>query len=181
MHNQELIDLGKEYQLAKSKYEQAVRSIVRNSTTMQNKTLFWKMIDDLAYFIDKSVPNRDDPVRYGIQNWLREIELNNCEGYDNEDIPSFIATYSKLREHLAKQLLSIDMNLTNIVDALPLAGKKVCLIVLAGQVSSLNQLQSVVRSEDRLQIQILIKENRVLQWLEQAYSDRLCSDLTILS
>lgn len=175
---EDLARLGKEYQLAKSKYEQAVRSIIRNSATMQNKAIFWKMVDDLAGFVQRSLLHRDDPVRHGIEFWLREVQLHGGEGYDFDDIPSFIRTYSKLKEAIARSLLAIDVHLTDVIDALPLAGKQTCLFVLGGEVKALEELPLVVHKHGRLETQVLNKENHVGQWLEQSYSDRLCGALT---
>lgn len=175
---QELIQLGKEYHLAKSNYEQYVRDIIRNSTVIQNKALFWQMIDDLTIFIQKDLKKRDDPFRNGIHNWMRVVYIVGGDGYDFENLPAFILTYSKLKESLAKKILLIENNLSDLIDALPLAGKQSCLIVLSGMVLTLENLQEILYKTDRLGSQIMTKENHVEQWLEQAYSDKLRESLT---
>lgn len=171
-----LIQLSKEYKFAKTAYEHAVRTLIRTAPVLQNKSVFWQIIDDIANHIEKQLEKRDDPVRNGICVWLKAVELNNYD-YDFDDIPSFIVTYAKLKESLAKRILSIGPNLSDVVDALPLAGKKICLLILEEKISDFSQLSAFFHKFGRLEDQILKKENHVEQWLEQCYSDRLCEFL----
>jgi hypothetical protein len=175
---EELIQLSKDYIFAKQKYEHAVMTIVRTSPVMQDKSLFWKMLGDLILFIDKQLHKRADPVRNGISSWLNHV-WSKQEDYSEKDIPSFVRTYGKLKESLAKKLLKMDnplkSELTDIIDSLPLAGKIVCIrIVSSDEIKDIKTLESIVEKGCLLAHCILHKENHSEQWLEQIYADRLC-------
>jgi len=184
-----LTQLGKEYLLAKEKYERAVRINIRTVKLQKDfqKTTFWDMLQDLGDTVLRNVRKRDDPVRYGIQEWLREICVKGKDGYDFDDVPAFVRVYNKLKESLAKKLRGViepGGGFSDIVDALPLTGKEACLRILNGEARDAEQLREIARwgtadgsSSYYFAEHIFHKENHVEQWLEQAYADKLCETL----
>jgi hypothetical protein len=179
-----LTELSKAYLIAKEQYEKAVRINIRTAPPMKDKSLFWEMLHDLGNYVQRSIMRRDDPVRHGIEEWLRETWVKGAENYSIEDFPSFVRTYSKLKESLAKKLTNLSHlgdGFSDLVDSLPLAGKQPCLRLMAGEATDTEKVLEIVRwgnSEESLVQLIVNKENHVEQWLEQAYADALCKILT---
>lgn len=169
----ELKDLAKLYRDAKSAYELTVLSYVRLAEPMADKTVFWYMLEDLKSVITTAVDKRNDPVRYGIYEFVRHLYYYPAEMYSFDDVPSFIRTYGKLKSRLAKFLTNILEDLfSDLVDSLPLAGKIVCLRVMSGE-----PVESVMEDSDSARF-VVGKENLVEQSLEQCYSDFLMGVLS---
>jgi hypothetical protein len=189
MEIDKLTHLSKEYLIAKERYERAVRILIRTKpkekNTLFQKTTFWTMLDDLGSFVKNNVRKRDDPVRYGIEQWMKKVQDKGAEGYTFDDLPDFIRTYGKLKESIAKSMRGSD--LFDLVDSVPLTGKQPCLRIISGEFEDIEQLREALHAicDDTFVDHgvfidhIMTRENHVEQWLEQAYANTLCEALAL--
>jgi len=159
--------LNKVYITAKEDYEEAVISSIRNSRIMSDKDLFWSIIDCLRDSVDF---DRNDPVAFAIGEIVEAFE----------DFPSFIFSYGKLKNQLAKRLkdiLPLDEYFTNMIDSLPLAGKNVCVRLLSGEATNVDLFEEILETCTKncpeICDMILNKESFVEQKLEQVYMEKL--------
>ncbi len=173
---------ARDYLLAKEQYEMAVRIEIRSAPVFEDKEIFWRMADDLAACIIRHIEVRDDAVSRGIEDLLNHTKRHGCEFYTLEDFPSFIATYSKLKNKLARKLKDkIEENFSSLVDSMPLVGKKACLRVIAGEVKDAESLAAIIGEDHMMSFVrfIVNKENFVEQQLEQKYSDLMAPFLAL--
>lgn len=175
-----LIEIRNRYFFARDEYECAVRKIVCNSDVMDDKNLFWKMVNDLRDQIVNHL-RRDDAVRFGCSEFVRKLFAEGGEGYSCDHLPNFIRTYNKLKSTLFVKLtktVKYNDNFGDFIDSLPLAGQRTCLLIILNTPVDEHALEKLVTEgcEDCpvLGAKILKSENRVEHNLEEAYCNNLC-------
>lgn len=168
--------LAKQYLLAKERFDRAVRIKIRTADVMQDKPLFWEIIDSFQLILKQHIFKRDDAVGYSAKEFVCQWWMKGNNGFDFEDLPSFIRTYARLKESLAAKVVGIpEDKVSDIIDALPLAGKDVCLLLLSSTADCFDTVRTSCTKE--IAELILHKDNFTEQALEQAYGERLAEDV----
>lgn len=107
--------------------ERLVARLVADVTPL-DEDRFWPALDHLNKEITYQLRNKR-PLKSGVHEFVRSIRCEGLPGYTFEDIPAFIATYSKLKDELYRPLFAIvkdrgDDAYGDLLDSLPLLGRE---------------------------------------------------------